>query len=217
VSRQFSELGNVIMANMQDQDAWRNLFEALDEKFEEVQPAKSTASKATGNTSLATSAKLASYQQSVSSIKGGGTTTASEDAGDSGAHGLLDGVLATGENVQPGFAVRVDDGLIYAAKATDEAYRCDGIIVRGTGGNSYKYRAGGSTQCLLTGTGTKGNTVYLSTVPGKLTTDPTESTGGSRVILQPIGKIETLVTTAIGTTGLCRVALTIQEPQNTGP
>jgi hypothetical protein len=111
----------------------------------------------------------------------------------------------------------VDDGLMYAAKATDEAYRCDGIVVRGVGSGAYKYRSGGSTQCILTGSGGVGNTVYLSTVPGKVTTDPTESTGGTRVILQPIGKIEKLVKTAIGTTGLCRVSLTIQEPANTGP
>jgi hypothetical protein len=217
VSRQFSELGNVIMANMQDQDAWRNLFEALDEKFEEVQPAKSTASKATGNTSLATSAKLASYQQSVSSIKGGGTTTASEDAGDSGAHGFIDANLATGEDAQPFFAVRIDDGLMYAAKATDNSYPCDAICVRGIGNGAYKCRAGGEAQCILTEAGTVGNTVYLSTVPGKLTTNPAESIGGTRVINQPIGKIARLVKTAIGTTNLVVVALQIQEPQNTGP
>jgi hypothetical protein len=223
LSRQFSNLGNVFigtLGNLTDaqDDALRNVFETLDRKFAELEKGRTTAvSASTPRVASATSAKLASYAQSASTQKGGNVTDASEDAGDSGSHGILDANLADGEDVQPGFAVRVDDGLMYAAKATDEAYRCDGIVVRGVGNGAYKYRSGGSTQCILTGSGGVGNTVYLSTVPGKVTTDPTESTGGTRVILQPIGKIEKLVKTAIGTTGLCRVSLTIQEPANTGP
>ncbi len=162
-------------------------------------------------------AGLQSASKVASGIRTTGANTQTGTPDDSGSYGLWEAVLATGEVAKPGMAMTLAGRVAYIATATDAGRPMTHVYVTGTQNGTILCRSGGQAQCLRLLPGVTNGPMYLSTTPGFLTDDPTETTGGTRAIFQPVGQLEKDISTMIGATGLCIVGLNIQAAQNVTP